>query len=178
MTPEQCNLVFALTLKRISYAEFVVRSGLDPRGTPGFGAPLLREALASGDPVVVECATILISSFEGWKPEHVPALLELLAAPWHTSHEDIALALQKIRDPRSIDALHRTALTKLPYLDYNDSHALARKCTWALADIGTPEARTRLEALTTEADETVAEFARKRLANWDRELDRKASREG
>jgi hypothetical protein len=105
----------------------------------------------------------------------VPALIELLAAPWHTRHEDVASTLQSIRDPRSVDALYRAALVKLPYLEYNDSEALARKCTWALADIGTPEARARLEALTTQADETVADFARRRLTRWDEELDRKGS---
>jgi hypothetical protein len=50
MTREQCTLVIALALKRISCAEFVARSGLGPRGAPGFGLLLLREAIASGDP--------------------------------------------------------------------------------------------------------------------------------
>jgi hypothetical protein len=64
MTPEQCDLVLSYTLERISYAEFVARSGMNPRGTPGFGVPLLRDALASADPLVVECAIVLICLFE------------------------------------------------------------------------------------------------------------------
>jgi hypothetical protein len=173
MTPEQCDLVLSYMLERISYAEFVARSGMDPRGTPGFGVPLLREALASADSLVVECAILLNSLFEAWSGEHVPTLIELLAAPWHMKHEDVASILQGIRDPRSVEALYRAALVKLSYLAYDDSQALARKCTWALADIGTPEARARLEALTTQEDEEVADCARRRLTRWDEELGRK-----
>jgi hypothetical protein len=176
MTPEQCEHVLSLVLRRISYSEFVTRSGLAPRETPGFGIPLMREAIVSCDAFVIEYAMLLVHLFEEWSPEHAPTLIELLAVPWHRKHEDIASALQCIRDPRSINILYQTALTKLPYLDYNDSHALARKCTWALADIGTTEARARLEALASQTDETVAEYARKRLTRWNMELDRKGCR--
>ncbi len=85
MTPEQCNLVLSHALGHISYAELVARSGMDPRRTPGFGVPLLREALESADPEVVECTMLLVSLFDGWSREQVPTLMELLAAPWHTT---------------------------------------------------------------------------------------------
>lgn len=44
---------------------------------------------------------------------------------------------------------------------------------WALADIGTEEARSYLQKLVAGADEIVAGFARKRLDNWEKEMGRK-----
>jgi len=44
---------------------------------------------------------------------------------------------------------------------------LARKCTWALADIGTPSARSLLETLATNDNEIIAHYAQKRLEQWN-----------
>lgn len=103
----------------------------------------------------------------------VPTLVELLRARWHTRHEDTARWLQQLRDPRAVDALFETAFSKFPYLEYDNSYALARKCTWALADIGTPEARAKLEELARGADAEIAGYAQRRLDHWDSELKRK-----
>jgi hypothetical protein len=63
---------------------------------------------------------------------------------------------------------------KHDHLAYDDRHALARKCTWALADIGTPAARAHLEGIAHRGDPELAVYAQERLANWESELDRKA----
>lgn len=106
----------------------------------------------------------------------VPTLVELLLARWHTRHEDTALWLQQLRDPRAVDALFETAFSKFPHFEHDNSYALARKCTWALADIGTPEARAKLEEIARRADEEIAGYAQRRLDHWDSELDRKGPR--
>jgi len=171
MTPEQRQLAIDLALGRVSLEEFSQRAGLDPR-QPGFAAQVLRHALESLDAVDVECA-LLLANIGGLAQDDVPTLCEILLAPWHTRHEDVTGYLQRLRDPRSVDALARAAIVKHAYLDYDDSLALARKCTWALADIGTREARTHLEALSCNSDAELAAYAQKRLNAWEEESARK-----
>ena len=47
--------------------------------------------------------------------EHMAAALLL---PWHERHEDLASALQRIRDPRTVDALFEAASARHAYLEY------------------------------------------------------------
>ena len=111
----------------------------------------------------------------GLTPEHVPALMGLLGQAWHYRHEDVVHALQELKDQRAVDALFEEAHATYEYLAYDEFYGLARKCTWALADIGTPEAKAKLEALAREDNKVVAGYARKRLDQWENELDRKGT---
>jgi hypothetical protein len=81
--------------------------------------------------------------------------------------------LQDLRVPETVEALARAAVIGFDYLEYDDGHAFARKCCWALADIGTKEAYARLESLAAHPDATVAGYAQKRLDNRRDELARK-----
>ena len=81
--------------------------------------------------------------------------------------------LQDLCVPETADALATAALIKHEYLEYDNSYAFARKCTWALADIGTPQALANLEYLAQTSDPDVAAYAQKRLDNWEHELHRK-----
>jgi hypothetical protein len=112
----------------------------------------------------------------GTEQEMVPLLCELIQEDWHLHHEDFASTLQGLKDPRAADSLATAALMKFDYLAYNDSHAFARKCVWALADIGSDNARNHLIALADNPDEEIAAYAKRRLARWDEELDRKRFR--
>lgn len=100
-------------------------------------------------------------------------LSELLCYDWHFMHEDIVLLLQEIGSIKSVQPLFKASTKKFKYLDYNDSKAFARKCTWALADIGNTEAKEALIKLSTNEDTEIAEYAKKRIENWNREADRK-----
>jgi hypothetical protein len=173
MTPEQRKLVIEHLLGRVSYDDLVRGTGLDPIVQPDFAISVLQDGFVAQDAGSVECALHLIYRFGHMKPNLAPLLARLLLQPWHCMHENIASALQGLRVPATADALAEAALVKHDYLAYNDSHALARKCTWALADIGTPEARLRLETLAHADDPEVAAYAQKRLDRWDSELDRK-----
>ena len=110
------------------------------------------------------------SNFSG---EYIPALIELLGKTWHYRHEDIVRVLQQLKDSRAVDALYNEAHSEYEYLNYDDCYGLARKCTWALADIGTPEAKAKLQQLVQENNQFVAEYAQKRLNNWEEEKSRK-----
>jgi hypothetical protein len=57
-----------------------------------------------------------------------------------------------------VDALERTAHAVHDYLAYDDGFALTRKCTWALADIGTPEAQQALTRLACD-NSNIASYA-------------------
>jgi hypothetical protein len=87
----------------------------------------------------------------------------MLQEDWHTSHEDIASALQDIRDPSTVGALFEAALTRHQYLAFDDNYGLARKCIWALHDIGTDEARNKLQILSDSDIEPIRRYALKRL---------------
>ena len=123
-----------------------------------------------------EAFRVLFRGFESDR-RFVPYLVELIEADWHKRHEDIASCLQKSKDNRATPALLRTAIRKFDYLDYDNSYALARKCTWALADIGTQESRAALEVISRNDDETIAGYAIRRLERWQLEHDRKGSNE-
>lgn len=123
---------------------------------------ILDETLLSRRGDDVESILAIAQHFEAITAAAVPLFCRLLLADFHACHEDIARYLQSLRDPRSITALYEACFLDLPYFwDHGD--ALARKCTWALHDIGTPEAFDRLKALTSHPRDSVVAFALKRL---------------
>ena len=126
--------------------------------------------LQNGD--LVETA-VFQAFASGLHPLHSPSLIILAEAPWHSRHEDIVRALQQLRSPAAADALERTAHAVHDYLAYDDGFALARKCTWALADVGTLETQQALTRLAACDNPIIASYAQKRLANWQDELHRK-----
>jgi hypothetical protein len=175
MIPEQHDAVVELILGRISPAEFVQRTGIDPAARPEIIESELRGALALQDARTVESALVLAFCFKVLTADLAPLLVELLLLPWHYKHEDIASALQGLRVPGTADALAQAALVKHDYMDADDSYPFARKCIWALADIGTREARAHLERLARANDTEIAAYAQRRLDKWNEELTRKGS---
>ena len=159
MTTSKRQQVFDLAAGRISQDQFIAQFGTDPR-IPGVARQELEHACAQRLSDDVEAALILASRFALSK-ELAPALCDLLEPDWHTRHEDIAQMLQAIKVPSTVDCLYRAALKKHAYLSYDNSAALARKCTWALYAVGTPEAFVKLQALAYE--EHIRGYAQKRL---------------
>ena len=132
----------------------------------------LLDAVRAEDADAFELA--LISAF---RAEQLGTAADVFAdailLPWHHSHEDLASALQKTKYRPAVDALFKTALSRHDYLEYDEFFGLARKCTWALADIGTPEAVERLRDLARSQNALVAGYAQRRLDRWQDELPRK-----
>ena len=110
----------------------------------------------------------------GLHPIHCKALIVLVEAPWHFQHENIVHALQELRCIDSVDALERTTFSAYPYRDYDDYFMLASQCIWALADLGTREAHDALTRIANCGRKGIVKHALERLANWERELPRKA----
>ncbi len=107
--------------------------------------------------------------------EYIDCLNIILTQSWHYSHETIAGYLQLMKSPTSVDALLKTAQMKFEYLEYDNSEALARKCTWALADIGTDLSKSALKKLSDFKEPQIASYARKRVDNWEAEIKRKGN---
>jgi ubiquinone biosynthesis protein UbiJ len=146
--------------------------GFDVDTDPQAVFSLLEEAMRLGDGSSIECALMVAHGRTG-DIDVVPTLIGLLRSTAHTRHEDLARWLQDLRDPRAVEALYAVALTKHEYLAYNNSYALARKCTWALADIGTESANEKLCLLAGCDDVEIAGYAQTRLARWSEEMGRK-----
>ena len=132
----------------------------------------LDHAVASREPDEISDA-VTSAHQVGVQSVFVPPLLELLDFPEHYSHEDIVNAFQRLRDPTAIEALFRTATAHYKYLDYDEGFSLARKCTWALADIGTEEALAKLRLLAASENAVIAGYAQKRIVAWQNEEHRK-----
>lgn len=97
--------------------------------------------------------------------------IELLKYNWHQVHEEIVSGFQWKSNPITIESLYQTALNEeIEIMEYKP---IARKCTWALADIGTNHAKKKLEELLMSGNEMIVEFAKKRIENWDKEKHRK-----
>lgn len=109
----------------------------------------------------------------GLSIEAGPTLVKILSEDWHSEHEDIVRWLQKIKYPLACETLFSAATKQFSYLDYDECFGLARKCTWALADIGTSEAKAFLLILAEDSNPYIARYAKKRIDNWDNELARK-----
>lgn len=129
-------------------------------------------ACASRDADRVELA--LVDAYRvGVTAKFVPTLIELLQTPWHTRHEDVVQLLQQLKDPRAVVPLELAAQSSHDYLSFDEHFGLARKCTWALADIGTEEAKGALSRLAGSDNQLIREYASRRLDRWALEADRK-----
>lgn len=109
----------------------------------------------------------------GLHPIHSALLISLADASWHFCHEDAVFGLQQLKDPAAVAILEKTAFSVHEYLNYDENFGLARKCTWALADIGTPDAHRALTRLAGCDNAVIAGYAKKRLDNWQAESHRK-----
>jgi hypothetical protein len=111
-----------------------------------FGSTVLQQALTRHDKDLVVLGGYVGHRF-GFSADAAGVLMALAEATWHTDHENVVSALDKLRDPSSVDVLYRTALAQYDYLDYDDSHGLGVKCVRALSAIATESALQRLGQL-------------------------------
>lgn len=72
----------------------------------------------------------------------------LLLETWHECHEDIARALQKMKNPECIDNVFKATELDIPYLAHSECCAFEQKCVWVLAAIATQRALEKLDSLS------------------------------
>jgi hypothetical protein len=106
--------------------------------------------------------------------ECVPLLCKELLSDWHELHEDIVFALQGLKDQRAVESIAKAIHIKFSHLiKWENYNEFARKCTWALADIGSVKAKGVLLELAQSNDGNISNFAQQRIENWEKELKRK-----
>jgi hypothetical protein len=170
LTERQKSVCLNFFLHRVGKDAVNAALGFDIDHDPAAVLGMLDEAARLDDAGSVECAVAIAWGRAG-ELDVVPTLIDLLRSTRHERHEDVARWLQQLRDPRAIEALYATALSRHEYLEYDNSHALARECTWALADVGTVEAKQRLRSLARSDDPEIAGYAQRRLDSWTEEAD-------
>lgn len=163
MNDNDRKLILDLVLDNISTQKFLEKFPENIMSDPNCMEKLLASAYNEKNPDDVEYALMIAYKFNLITERYVDILCNLLESDWHYKHEDIARTLQELKSPKSIESLYRTALTKFDYLEYDNSYALARKCTWALGDINTNEAKKKLELLAESDDEEISNYAIKQL---------------
>ena len=95
----------------------------------------------------------------------------LFRGDWHELHDWIASSFQERRHPSTANFMYNQIIkANIPEFEYKP---ITRRLTWALADIGTEQAKEFLLDLANSKDPLVKEFAQKRINGWDKELSRK-----
>jgi hypothetical protein len=121
-------------------------------------ATALQTALSAGDATAVESIFHMGFTQDLFDGSTVPVLCQYLTETWHRQHEDIARLLQGLKDPRSIQPLADAMHIHCDYwIDGGD--AFIRKCAYAIADIGTPEAKAKLQLLAKDSNAIVKKYA-------------------
>lgn len=163
MTKEEKKLILDFSLEKITENEFLEQYPLSLNEVKNYVKERLELAYSEANGEDVEYALLIGFNFDVFSDDFVDILCKIILERWHTKHEDIALILQKLKNPRSIDCLYQTALMKLDYLHYDDTYALARKCIHALGDINTNDSRNKLQLLASSSIPIIREKAEKQL---------------
>jgi hypothetical protein len=177
LTEEQQKLIIGFIDADILADELQESLGPIPLDTPSLLITLMESAIASGKAEDADEAIGIAYGFRSDKAfgkQAVLPLLALLEMEGHYRHEDITSILQSIKDSRAVDGLYDAALRYHSYLSHDDTSALARKCTWALADIGNEPAYRKLQLLASNPNIYLAGCAQKRIDSWEKEQNRKA----
>lgn len=132
------------------------------------GRLMLERALQERDRKGVEYGLYLGFRF-GISEAYLDVLLQLAMESWHECHEDVIDALAKLKSPRSVDVLVRTALTTFPYRDYDECNSLGTKCIWALGNISTMAAVLGLGKLLVSGDSNLEREAQAQLRRVESE---------
>jgi hypothetical protein len=179
LTQEQRQVIINVIKGNRTYDEIDWDLGFDSSDNDELILYLIEDVAVSTNAADVE--TVLSLSFSvfdsnlNFRTQAIPSLIKLLGNLNHYVHEDIVRLLQKAKDARAVEALYKAALIIPNYQKrYDEGAALARKCTWALADIGNNDAHQKLQLLAAHTNPEIAGYAQKRLTSWKEEQDRKA----
>jgi len=142
---EKLELIKSLSLHRCTKEEFVEELNIGEYDYQYFFLELFHHVYSIKNADYVEFALATGAKFGIFNNKFVDILCKLLKEKWHYRHEDIVNVLQGLKSPQSVQALYEVIFMKYDYLHKVDEcHALARKCTWALGEIGTQEAYDKL----------------------------------
>jgi hypothetical protein len=156
------GLILDLLRARIREDEFYRAFPLKPGEGSRAGQAMLVRALNERDAIGVEFGLYLGHRF-GICEECLDVLLGLAGESWHERHEDVVDALVKLKSARSVESLLRTAKTRFPYRDYDESNSLGVKCIRALGALYTRDAVSGLGDLVVSGDPNLEREAEAQL---------------
>jgi hypothetical protein len=164
MTSSERDTINKLMSNLITTDIFIKDFSVDISTNPIYVKELLEIALAEKNTDDVEYVLYIGFTFNVFSEEYVEILSRLIEAKWHYQHENIAMILQKLKSPISVESLYKAAITEYEYLDYDDNYALAVKCIWALGNINNYDSRKKLEVLSHSKNEIIRDNAIKQLS--------------
>ncbi len=176
MSQTTVDLIFDLTSGKISEQEFFEKSGVERDHLSEEIAKLISLAHRTHDGDIVE-ASLAMGFIFGFPERFIDEVHRLIPLQWHTRHEDLIGLLQDWRSPDSLPTLVLAIDQKplLKYLEYDDYGAYYKKCLWALAAIGTAEAKSVIRKYTDSTLPELRKEAVSRLSSFD--LDAKWSKD-
>lgn len=167
MTKSEEILIRELFLKRITEQEFINIFGKDIITNKDEMKNLIKEVCREKKSDDLEYLLNLLSRFYKFSRDDVEFFCDLLNFNWHFMHEDVVSILQQLRSPKSIETLYQTSKKEYEYLEYDDTNSLARKCMFALGNIGTPEAICKLKLLSQSPNTNLHKYAKEQLERED-----------
>ncbi|EIZ8958162.1 hypothetical protein NUU98_18680 [Cronobacter sakazakii] len=158
MNSEQKKLVLSVVNNKplrdgkITDEEFLKLFPCNQGNVEDFVNDILKNAHSSKDPKEVEYALYIGFHF-GFTSKHEDILIHLLDDDFHYKHDDVVLALVKIKakSDNAANALYKCALSEYDYLaDHreDDNYTLAWNCIYALAKTGSNYAIEKLKELS------------------------------
>jgi len=94
-------------------------------------------------------------------------LMKLLLEEGHDQHEDIVFELGLIGAPEAVPEIVKAANTPFQALVlWGNVQEFQRKCAYALARIGTDEARVALQEMANSSDADLREYGQEGLQHW------------
>lgn len=157
------ELLHKLMSRAITPDIFLKEFTVDVSKNPLYVRELLEKAYLEHEANDVEYLLIALFRFQLFIEDYIDILCKLMIETWHYQHENIASIFQKIKSPRTIECLYKTALTQFEYLEFDEAYALAVKCIWALGEINTIESREKLNLLLQSENEIIKENATNQL---------------
>ena len=156
VTEKEKQLITEMFLGNITKEAFLREYPVDI-DTSDFVLNLMEESLKSRHGIDVELV-MMVGGLLGYSKKHVPVLSLLLTEDWHRKHEDIAKALQMLKDPRCMDQVVKAMHMKLDYW-FDSGDAFIRKCAYVLGDINTKSSMETLKELSSSPNEIIRKYS-------------------
>jgi hypothetical protein len=159
------ELLNELAMGSVSPEVFRSRVLPDEDSVIQFVETILTSALKDRDALDVQFGLALIQLDNlSWNKLETSLLHILLLEDWHFSHEDLAFLLSQLWNPQSVNCLYDAAKLNLPYLSYDETFQLARKCIKGLGAIGDLHASRKLQDLASDPRKIVGQYAEQELS--------------
>lgn len=147
--------MLSLILKKNDKDTFLMKENLNQENLTSKIRLMLSDICMEKDAAKLEIILCVLISFEEIQHELVDYLNQIILMDWHKQHENLAMILQNIKSPTSVESLYCTVYKRYSYLAYDESYALAVKCIWALGAIKDEYAIEKLEQIVVSADNSI-----------------------